>query len=114
VNERSKKLAIEHTLVEPFEGQKADDQPFLAVFGRLHHSPELTVPNRLIEIVVPVGAIPKGIDWNAAGERVAEWFRGVRHEIPVGQSNHNVPNLGFDLVVSMETTDIPDSPGGLW
>ena len=43
-NGRRDRLAIEHTLVEPFEGQKADDQPFLAVFESLHHSPELTVP----------------------------------------------------------------------
>jgi hypothetical protein len=113
VNEAGETLAIEHTLVEPFEGQKADDQPFLTVFERLHHSRELTVPNRLIDILVPVGAVPKGIDWDAVGERVFEWFRKARHEIPIGESDYKVSGLGFDLALHIETMEIPHSPGVL-
>jgi hypothetical protein len=62
VNRTGKRLAIEHTLLQPFEGQKADDQPFLAVFGNLNNDPTLIVPGRLIELHVPVGVIPKGKD----------------------------------------------------
>jgi hypothetical protein len=32
-----RRLPLSTLLVEPFEGQKADDQPFLAVFERLQH-----------------------------------------------------------------------------
>jgi hypothetical protein len=99
--------------VEPFEGQKADDQPFLAVFERLHHSPELTVPSLLIDILVPVGAIPKGVDWNEVGQRVLEWFRNARLTLRPGESDHQIPGLNFDLTVHIEVMEIPDSPGVL-
>jgi hypothetical protein len=113
VSERGGDLAIEHTLVEPFEGQKADDPPFLAVFERLHHAPELVVPNVLIDILVPVGAIPKGSDWEQIGQRVLEWFRGIRLEIPLGRSDHEISALEFKLRVHIEAMEIPDSPGVL-
>ena len=113
VNERGGDLAIEHTLVEPFEGQKADDPPFLAVFERLHHAPELVVPNILIDILVPVGAIPKGSDWEQIGQRVLEWFRSIRLEIPLGRSDHGISGLEFKLRVHIEAMEIPDSPGVL-
>ena len=54
IDERGASLAVERTLMEPFEGKMADDRPFLTVFERLHHSTELTVPNVLIDILVPV------------------------------------------------------------
>jgi len=113
VNERGDDLAIEHTLVEPFEGQKADDQPFLAVFGGLHHSPELVVPNLLIDLLVPVGAIPKGLRWEQVGQRVLDWFREIRLKIRPGESDHKIPGLDFDLTVHIETMEIPGSPGVL-
>lgn len=112
-SERGDRLAIEHTLVEPFEGQMADDQPFLAVFEPLHHSGELTIPNRLINILVPVGAIPKGMDWKQVRQGVTEWFRGTRLTIPVGESDHKIPRLGFDLTAHVEVMEVPDSPGVL-
>ena len=113
VNELGDDLAIEHTLVEPFEGQKADDQPFLAVFERFHHSPELVVPNVLIDISVPVGAIPKGLDWQRIGQRIFEWFREVRTKIPLGGSDHKIHGLDLKLTIHIETMEIPDSPGVL-
>jgi hypothetical protein len=99
--------------VEPFEGQKADDQPFLAVFERLHHSPQLTVPTLLINVLAPVGAVPKGVDWNLVGERVIEWFHEIRLNIPVGESDYKIPGVEFDLNVHIEVMEIPDSPGVL-
>ena len=108
-----RRLAIEHALVEPFEGQKADDQSFLAAFERLHHSSELTVPNLVIDIRVPVGAIPKGVNWDQIGERIFEWFRTARLEIRPGDSDHAIPGLGFDLPVQIEAMELPDSPGVL-
>jgi hypothetical protein len=113
VNERGERLAIEHTLVEPFEGQKADDQPFLTVFEQLHHSPELTVPNVLIDILVPVGAITKGVDWKRVGQGVLEWFRDIRLKIPIGESDHKIPGLELDLAAHIEAMELPDSPGVL-
>jgi hypothetical protein len=42
-------LVIEHTDIQPFEGQKSDDVPFLTVFEQLQKDPSLKIPNRFIE-----------------------------------------------------------------
>jgi hypothetical protein len=55
-------LAIEHTYIQPFEGQRADDVPFLRVFEQLRKDPSLKLPNRFIDILVPAFAIQKGVD----------------------------------------------------
>jgi hypothetical protein len=68
----------------------------------------------LIDIFVPVGAIPKGVDWKQIGQRVLEWFRDARLKIPIGESDHKIPaDTGLDLTVRVEAMEIPDSPGGL-
>jgi len=41
------RLAIEHTYIQPFERQRSDDRPFLAVFEQLRTDSSFTVPNRL-------------------------------------------------------------------
>src|SRR5580704_3255444 len=46
-------LAIEHTYIQPFEGQKADDVPFLTVFEQLRNDPSLRSPNKFIDVLVP-------------------------------------------------------------
>jgi hypothetical protein len=104
-------LAIERTLIEPFEGQRADDPRFLAALGRLHQAVDLKVPGVLIDVLVPVGAIPTGVDWRRVGERVYAWFNSVRFQFPVGASEHRVPDLDFNLDVHVETLDISGMPG---
>jgi len=110
VNRTGKRLAIEHTLLQPFEGQKADDQPFLAVFGNLNNDPTLIVSGRLIELHVPVGVIPKGKDWRAVAANVRQWLEQKRRNLPDGESKHTVPGVGFDLEVTIEAMDLPDTP----
>ena len=56
-------LAIEHTLIEPFEGKCQDDDRFMKVFGGLEGSPRLTLPGHNVELTVDVGAIPTGVSW---------------------------------------------------
>jgi hypothetical protein len=111
VDEQGDRLAIEHTLIEPFAGQKADDRRFLAVFGGLDRAVELRVPDTLIEVTVPVGAIPNGVDWEEVGRKVYDWFAAARWELPEGASDHDVPDLSFPLRVHVETVDIPHTPG---
>jgi hypothetical protein len=50
--------------------ERADDQPFNAVFEKIHKDKSLLVPGRLIELWSPAFAIPAGIDWNKVGDKV--------------------------------------------
>jgi hypothetical protein len=105
------RLAVEHTLIQPFEGQKSDDLPFLKAFERLRLDDSLRVPDRLIEVIPPAFAIPKGFDWDAVGKAVHGWFRDARLTFGDGESRHTIPNLPFKLDVLVQTMDIAGTEG---
>ena len=50
-------LAIEHTIIEPFVGEKADFASFEAAFLEIERDKSLLVPGRWIQVFVPVGAL---------------------------------------------------------
>ncbi len=56
-------LALEHTLIEPFAGDKADTDPFLKTLGSLENHASLTHQGYMITVSQDVGAIPRGIKW---------------------------------------------------
>jgi hypothetical protein len=62
VNERGELLAIEHTLLQGFVGEKEDSNRFLKVVGSLENDSSLRLPNYMIDITMRVGAIPKGVN----------------------------------------------------
>lgn len=52
-----KTLAIEHTIIEPFVGDKEDFASFKAAFPRIEEDESLLVPGRWIRVFVPVGTL---------------------------------------------------------
>src|SRR5215471_15886061 len=52
-----KSIAIEHTIIEPFVGEKGDLARFWPVFAKLDEDPSLRVPNRITRVYVPVGIL---------------------------------------------------------
>ena len=113
LNRDRMRLAIEHTLVQPFLGEKDDSQPFQAVFGPLERDSSLLIPNYDITLVVPVGAVPKGVRWNACAEATLDWFRRHKHALPDDLSRHVISNGPFKLEISVEKTYIPGSKGSV-
>jgi hypothetical protein len=53
------KLAIEHTLIQPFENEKADAAVFLQTLGTLENNPALSQAGYMYLASQPVGSIPK-------------------------------------------------------
>jgi hypothetical protein len=105
-------LAIEHTYIQPFEGQREDDRPFLTAFEHLRSDPPLKLPNRFIDISVPAFAVPKGPDWIDVAARVREWFTEAAKNFPAeGYTTYSIPGCGFELIVHVETFEPPDSDG---
>jgi hypothetical protein len=55
-------LAVEHPLIQPFEGKKADAARFTRTLASLKNDTDLLQPGYTISASQPVGAIPTGTD----------------------------------------------------
>src|SRR6266566_3766238 len=96
-------LALEHTLIQPFVGEKFDSEAFIKAFGRIEKNPALVLPERNLYVIIPVHAIPKGYNWDEVGEDVLAWLvlnhAGTSKEgeseytFPVGSKSKNGPLL---------------------
>jgi hypothetical protein len=104
-------LANEHTLIQPFIGEKDDAQRLMTVIAPLEADHSLRIPGKSLDVFVGVGAIPRGPDWKLVGPTVIAWFRDARLTVPEGQSVHSVPDVGFDLTLHIEKDDSPYPEG---
>lgn len=120
VTERAdgRKLAIEHTIVQPFVDEKKDSNIFMKAFGRIEMNPDLTIRDRSLTVVIPVAAIPVGYKWDEVGEDLLSWLK-ANHQVALkeGESKHVVQvgrssKLGpLSLEIWVQTMNIPDYPG---
>ena len=108
-----KLLAIEHTLVMPFEGEKADTHIFTQAIAPLEMDESLKLPNHIVTLSVPVGAIPRREDLHRLGGRIGDWYRDRMDELPTGESLLDIPDLGFEFRVAINKESYPESEGEL-
>jgi hypothetical protein len=66
-----KTLAIEHTIIQPFVGEKEDFAFFEAAFLKIQQDTTLPVPQRWIRVFIPVGILRGRIDSQLAQEESA-------------------------------------------
>jgi hypothetical protein len=112
--EDGRTLAIEHTYIQPFEGERADAIPFQTVFEQLRTDAGLALPNRFIDVIVPAFAVGKGTDWKEVAQKVVEWFLKVRDSFPQeGEKWYTIPDVGFKLDVVVQTFALPNPKGVL-
>jgi hypothetical protein len=112
------KLAIEHTIVQPFVDEKKDSNVFMKAFGRIEKNPDLTIRDRGLTVVVPVAAIPVGYKWDEVGEDLLTWLKANHQFAPKeGESKHVVQvgaasKLGpLALEICLQTMHLPDYAG---
>jgi hypothetical protein len=55
-------VAIEHTLIQPFEGEREDGERLMKSIRKLEGHADLMKPGYNVNVIVRVGAIPKGIN----------------------------------------------------
>jgi hypothetical protein len=106
-DQKGNTLAIELTLAQPHVGDKVDTQPFLTIFEPLEKDTTMAVPEYDITLSVPVGAVPKGVNWKDIGVKLQDWFRNERTSLPLGDSKHKIANLEIELSVTVEKTYCP-------
>lgn len=100
-DERGHTIAFEHTLVEPFEGERIDTSRFMTVFAPLERCADLLRPGFNVNVCVKVGSIPTGVDW----ENVAGFVRlHLAHTIPVlpeGRTLESINGMTFPIPVEI-------------
>jgi hypothetical protein len=95
-------LAIEHTVVQPFAGEKNDSAILLKGVGTLDKKASLIVPGYDVDLCFHVGAVPKGISWPSVAAHVEAWYLAEFATLPIGRSTQNIPGLAFDLEVEVD------------
>jgi hypothetical protein len=111
-----KTLAIEHTIIEPYVGDKEDFAFFQSAFLGIEKDETLLVPGLWIQVFVPVGTLwnqpPKSRD--AIVQSVHCWIKSNRAIVPKGISQHpcsvtGVPGeLPFDITLSLKVVPLQD------
>jgi len=108
-----KRLAIEHTLLQPFVGEKEDSHRFLTVIGNLEKDDSLRVPGHMIDISFRVGAIPKGMNWTEVNKSLGGWIQNNIAKLDDDQSNHTVRHNDLELQIRVSRMTLPHSEKGI-
>jgi hypothetical protein len=86
-NAAGRNAALEHTLIEPFAGDKADADPFLKTLGSLENHPLLTVAGNMLIVSQAVGAIPRRVKWTEVPSAIVAQLAPVLPTLPEGQKH---------------------------
>jgi hypothetical protein len=111
-----KTLAIEHTLVEPFVSDKEDYAFFELSFLKIENDHALVVPDRGINVFIPVGTLHghhRTASRDAIVKAVHEWIRANRLNLADGQTKHRCRVTGiqgaapFEITLTIKSISIP-------
>ena len=109
-----RKLAIEHTIIEPFVGDKEDFAFFEAAFLGIERDNSLPVPGCRIQVFVPVGVLrnqPRAAR-DAIVESVHQWIKANRLVLSYGASQHqcaiggSLGNLPSQIILNLKVTPL--------
>jgi hypothetical protein len=105
-------LAVEHTLIEPYPGHKEDTARFLKTLAVLENHPALVQKGYMVIVSQPVGAIPKGINWNEVPQVMIAQLEPLLPGLPEGARAVTVsgPRWSLDLWLSKRKT-FPNDAG---
>ena len=105
------RLAIEHTILQPFIDEKKDTSIFLRTVGTLDKATHLKMPGFSVTLSFEVGAVPNGTDWSKVAQAVEQWYLANQQAIPTGQSKHVIPELPFQLAVAVSKSALNSREG---
>ncbi|HYL99882.1 MAG TPA: hypothetical protein VEZ90_13080 [Blastocatellia bacterium] len=113
-----KRVAIEHTIIEPFIGEKEDFAFFRKAFLGIEKDATLLVRGRWIQVFVPVGTLRDQIEQSrvAIVQFVHDWIRSNRLTLPDGISRHPCSvsagpgERSLDITLSLKVTPLQGGP----
>jgi hypothetical protein len=111
-NAAGRTLALEHTLIEPFPGDKADADPFLKTLGLLENHPLLTLAGNTVIVSQAVGAIPRGVKWTEVPSAILSQLVPVLPTLPEGWNTLTIKGTRWTLDLNVsKTRTAPNDPG---
>lgn len=114
VDDRAHTLAIEHTLIEPFVGEKRDADRFMKTLGSLEGHPALAHQGYMFFVRQPVGAIPSGVRWSDIAEQLVKQLQGILPGLPLQDSQVTI-RAGCEINLRVQKLFMgPDYPGKLF
>ncbi len=117
-NRAGQTLAIEHTLVEIFVGDKEDAERHKG-FLALRDDPELVVFGKMIVVQIPRNTLTRGFDWQPVVREFREWLRSMIASFPADHSEQVCPVsevriANKQIPVKVRVLDMPQKPGRLF
>lgn len=111
-DDTAKVLAVEHTLIQPFEGEKRDTASFMETLAGLQNHPDLLEQGYMITASQPVGSFPTGVDWNPVRNELLGQLKSVLPSLPPGLGSVTIKgaNWTIDLQIDKMQTQ-PNDPG---
>ena len=111
-------MAIEHTLIEPFVGNKADFAAFEQSLDALRSDQSLAVPNAGLEVYIPVGTMDgqRPARRRKIVESVGSWIAANRLQLKEGEHQYECPVSGgptVNLTVKFKPWRNPNNPPGI-
>jgi hypothetical protein len=105
-------LAIEHTLIQPFAGERADRARFLKTLASLENHPKLVVPGYFTSVCQAVGSVPIGIQWSDLATQLLRELSGVLPALQAGKSKVpiSVGNCTISLIVDKHAVQPGSQP----
>ena len=100
-------LGIEHTILQPFAGEKQDSSVFAKTLSALDQKANLILANFDVDLTVGVGAVQKGFDWALVAPAVESWYLSIMKSLGTGRSTHVIPNLPVTITVEVEKAASP-------
>jgi len=111
-NEHGRKIGIEHTLIQPFEGEKTDTARFAKTLAGLEAHPDLLQQGFLVEVSQPVGTIQTGIDWSQVQNEQLGQLRNILVTLAEGHHTVSMKGTNWSFEVGIHKMQLnPNDPG---
>jgi len=89
----NQRMAIEHTLAQPFVDEREDSAIFRRVMAPIETDESLLLEGYDVTVTINVGGIPKGVDWGTALGLIREWLSRELPSLPDGRTRIWCRNL---------------------
>jgi len=106
-DEFGNRLAIAHTLIQPFEGEKGNRERFLKTFAKLVNDPRLVVPGFEITVSLASGFVPSG---SGLSTLLCSDLERILPGLPDGRSDVNIGPRSIPLIVSKDRVSPEEQP----